>query len=305
MADEGAWALEIRDLHRSYGALRAVDGLDFAAARGQITAVLGPNGAGKTTTIEICEGLRTADSGSVRVLGLPPGRRELKHRVGVMPQQAGAYPGARCVEMVRLVAAYFADPLDPDALVAQVGLTDAARTPFRRLSGGQQQRLSLAMALVGRPELLFLDEPSAGLDVQGRHLIWDLLRSLRETGVSIVLTTHALDEAAALADQVVIVDRGQVRAAGTVAELTAGTGALRFRAPPDLDVAALSAALPAGFTATEAPPGHYVVEGEISPQILASVTAWTAERGALAQDLHVGRQSLEDLFLALTAGNGS
>jgi ABC-2 type transport system ATP-binding protein len=294
-------AVEVSDLVKRYGDVVAVDGLGFTADLGKVTAVLGPNGAGKTSTIEICEGLRRADAGSVRVLGRKPGERDLRHRVGVMPQQPGSYPGARCGEMLRLVASYFAHPLDADDLLDELGLAAVARRPFRRLSGGEKQRLSLAMALVGRPELVFLDEPSAGLDVQARHLTWDLLRSLRDEGVAVIVTTHAMDEAALLADHVVIVDHGRLVAEGTVAELTRGEqDCLRFHAEPGLDVSLLDGRLPTGAVALEASPGDYRVDGEITPSVLATVTAWAAELGAMPRDLRTGERSLEDVFLSLT-----
>jgi len=293
--------VEVRDLVKRYGDLTAVDRISFTAPSGSVTAILGPNGAGKTTTVEICEYLRRPDEGVVRVLGLEPGARQLRYRVGVMPQQPGSYPGARCGEMLQLVAAYFADPLDPAALLDRLGLGTCTRTPYRRLSGGQQQRLSLAMALVGRPELVFLDEPSAGLDVQARHATWELLRELRAGGVGVVLTTHAMDEAAALADHVVVVDHGRVLAAGSVSELTReDRGRLRFRATPGLELAALRTRLPVGAQAAETAPGDYLVSAEVTPQLLAVVTAWAADQGALAQDLQTGPRSLEDVFLELT-----
>jgi len=293
--------VEVVELVKRYGDLAAVNHLSFRAEAGAVTAVLGPNGAGKTSTIEICEGLRRADGGSVAVLGHSPGDRELRHRVGVMPQQPGSYPGARCGEMLRLIASYFADPLDPAELLEQVGLTAAARRPFRRLSGGEKQRLSLAMALVGRPELVFLDEPSAGLDVQARHLTWDLIRGLRAAGTSVVLTTHDMDEAAALADRVIIIDRGHLLANGTVAELTHDAAqSLRFTARPGLELAGLTARLPVGCVPIELTPGSYQVDGDISPSVLATVTSWAAELGAMPRDLRTGERSLEDVFLSLT-----
>jgi ABC-2 type transport system ATP-binding protein len=291
-------AVAVRGLVKTYGALRAVDGLDLDAAAGAVTAVLGPNGAGKTSTVEVCEGLRRADGGQVHVLGLPPGAPGLRHRVGVMPQLAGAYPGARCGEMLRLVASYFADPLDPGALLERLALTNVARTPFRRLSGGQKQRLSLALAVVGRPEVAFLDEPTAGLDVQARAETWQLVRDLRAAGAAVVLTTHDMDEATALADHVVVVDHGRVRAAGSVAALTAGDGGLHFRSEPGLDLSTL--VLPAGCEAREPEPGRYLVTGEVSPTLVATVTAWAARQGVLTDDLQVGRRHLEDVFLELT-----
>jgi len=297
-------AVEVVGLAKRYRATVALDGLSFAVRRGSVLALLGPNGAGKTTAVEICEGFRRPDAGTVRVLGLDPARdsRALRPRVGVMLQSGGAYPGARAGEMLRLVASYARSPLDPGELMERLGLTESARTPYRRLSGGQQQRLSLAMAVVGRPELVFLDEPTAGLDPQARRGTWELVEALRRDGVSVVLTTHYMDEASRLADDVVIVDEGRVVATGTPAELSRG-GAdrqLRFRAPSGLDLDQLLLALPDGSAAKESPAGQYVVEGDITPQLLATVTAWCATHGVMAEDLMVEQRSLEDVFLELT-----
>jgi ABC-2 type transport system ATP-binding protein len=298
-------AVEVRDLAKAYGDKRAVDGLSLLVPPGSVLALLGPNGAGKTTTIEICEGFRRPDGGSVRVLGLDPiaDAAALRPRVGVMLQGGvGGYTGARAIELLRLFASYAAHPHDPAALLDSVGLADVAQTQVKRLSGGQQQRLSLALALVGRPELVFLDEPTAGMDPQARRGTWEFIRRLRADGVSVVLTTHFLDEAEQLADTVVVIDAGRVVAAGTPAELTrAGAeGQIRFRAVPGLLLASLVAALPAGSQVTEPEPGCYLVSGEVSPQLLAMLTAWCAGQGVLADDLSVGRRSLEDVFLELT-----
>ena len=219
-------AVVVRGLTKRYGALPALDGVSLAAPRGAVTAVLGPNGAGKTTLIEVCEGYRRGDDGSARVLGLEPADRALRPRVGVMLQSGGVYPGARADEMLRLVASYAANPLPTDALLERVGLSRVSKTIYRRLSGGEQQRLKLAMAIVGRPELVFLDEPTAGLDPQSRRATWALLEELRAAGVSVVLTTHYLEEAERLADHVVVIDRGRVVAAGSPTELTGGTRSL-------------------------------------------------------------------------------
>ena len=295
-------ALDVVELVKRYSGRAVVDGLSLQVRPGTVLALLGPNGAGKTTTVEICQGFRTPDGGSVRVLGQSPREASLRPRIGVMPQAGGAYPGLRCAEMLRLVASYAAQPLDPDALLERLGLGEVARTPYRRLSGGQQQRLSLGMAVVGRPELVFLDEPTAGLDPQARHATWELVEALRSDGVSVVLTTHLLDEAERLADDVVVVDHGRVVAAGTVAELTSrgATGQLRFRSKPGLDLDQLLLALPAGCAAKESPAGHYLVEGLMDPQLLATVTAWCAANDAMAADLRVESRSLEDVFLELT-----
>ncbi len=299
-------ALEVVGLVKSYSGRRVVDELDLLARPGTVLALLGPNGAGKSTTVEICEGFRTPDAGHVRVLGEAPTSAALRPRVGVMPQSGGAYPGLRCGEMLRLVASYAAHPLDPADLLTRLGLEAVERTAYRRLSGGQQQRLSLALAVVGRPELVFLDEPTAGLDPQARHATWELVRALRADGVSVVLTTHLLDEAERLADDVVIIDAGRVVAAGTVLELTQGTagGQLRFASVPGLDLDQLLLALPEGCAAKESPAGSYLVEGPpgapVDPQLLATVTAWCAGSGAMARDLRVESRTLEDVFFELT-----
>jgi ABC-2 type transport system ATP-binding protein len=297
-------AVEVVDLVQRYGRTTAVDGVTFTLPRGSVLALLGPNGAGKTTTVEICEGYRRPDAGSVRVLGLDPVSQHaaLTPRLGVMLQTGGVYPGARAGEALSLMASFAADPLDTTMLTERLGLSSVTGTPYRRLSGGEKQRLSLAMALVGRPELVFLDEPTAGMDPQARRATWDLVSELRSDGVSVLLTTHFLDEAEYLADHVVILDDGRVVAAGTPAELTAGAGAeqLRFTATPRLPLEELLHALPEGLTATESRPGEYLLGGRMTPEVLAGVTAWCATHGALVGDMRIGRRTLEDVFLDLT-----
>lgn len=298
-------AVEITGLVKSYGSTRAVDGLDLRMERGSLLALLGPNGAGKTTTVEVCEGFLRPDAGSVRVLGLDPRRESaaLRPRLGIMPQGGGAYPGVRADEMLKLVASCAASPLDPAWLLDILGLASARRTPFKRLSGGQQQRLSLACALVGRPELVFLDEPTAGMDPQARRLVWDLLGALRADGVSVLLTTHLMEEAEALADTVVIMDHGKVVVSGAPQSLTmdeSGTAGLRFKARTRLDTALLTAALPEGYTVRESAPGTYVVVGSVDPQVVSTVTAWCAQQGVLPEELQVGKRTLEEVFLELT-----
>ena len=297
-------AVEITGLVKNYGRTAAVAGLSLQAGRSQVTAILGPNGAGKTTTIEICEGYRRPDEGTVRVLGLDPVRdaRELRPKVGVMLQSGGIPTSARAGEYLRVLARFYARPLDPAMLLERLGLTASTRTPFKRLSGGQQQRLSLAAAVIGRPELVFLDEPTAGLDPQARHATWDLITAMRAAGASVILTTHYMEEAERLADHVAIVDHGTLVAEGTPAQLTGTAGQLRFRAEPGLDTDSLLAALPPGSAAKESPAGHYLVEAHdrVDPQLLAAVTAWCAERGILAQSLRIESRTLEDVFLELT-----
>ncbi len=295
-------AILVSDLVVRYGALTAVDGLSFDAPAGAITAVLGPNGAGKTTTIEVLEGFRRPDGGQVKVLGLDPwtDHRDLVRRVGVMPQDGGVHRGIRVAEAVQLYAAFHRDPLDPDTLVDRVGLSARRTSPWRTLSGGEQQRLSLALALVGRPELVFLDEPTAGVDVAGRRIVHDLVRGLRSDGTTVVCTTHDLAEAESLADHLVIVDHGRVVAAGSPSEISgqAGPPELRFGGPPDLDVAELAVHLDAPVTETT--PGEYLVARDPDPATVARLTAWLAARDLPLADLRAGRQRLEDVFLRLT-----
>src|SRR5690349_10886465 len=207
-----------------YGDKVAVDELDLVVARHTITAVLGPNGAGKTTTLETCEGYRRPQQGTVRVLGLDPvsDRRALLPRIGVMLQGSGAWSGARAMEMLEHIATLHAHPLDTAMLADRLGLHDCGRTPYRRLSGGQQQRLGLAMAVVGRPEVVFVDEPTAGMDPAVRRTVWELFEELRADGVTVVLTTHYMEEAERLADRIHIIDHGRLIASGTPIELTRG-----------------------------------------------------------------------------------
>jgi ABC-2 type transport system ATP-binding protein len=298
-------AVEVSGLVKRYGPATAVDGLTLTAAAGEVTAILGPNGAGKTTTVEICEGYRDADAGTVRVLGLDPiaDAARLKPRVGVMLQAGGIPPAVPGGEYLRTLSRFHVKPHDPAWLLDIVGLTSHAKTPYKRLSGGQQQRLSLAAAVLGRPELVFLDEPTAGMDPQARHATWDLVAALRGDGVAVILTTHYMEEAERLADHVVIIDRGRTVADDTPAALTGSAGQLRFRAEMGLDIDSLLAALPAGSAAKESPAGHYLIEvpgGAVQPALLAAVTAWCADRGVLPSSLRIESRTLEDVFLELT-----
>jgi len=297
-------AVSVDGVVKRFGTTTAVDGLSFEVRRAEVVALLGPNGAGKTTTVEMCEGFSAPDAGTVRVLGLDPiaDTDALRPRIGVMLQGGGAYPGSKAGEMLDLVASYSANPLDPQWLLNTLGLQDARRTPYRRLSGGQQQRLALACALVGRPEMVFLDEPTAGMDAQARHLVWELIDALRRDGVGVLLTTHMMDEAEQLADRLVIIDHGRVVAAGTPAEVTSAgaEGQLHFTAPPKLDLHLLTTALPEGFSPRETTPGSYLLCGDITPQVLATLTAWCARIDVLPTDIRIDQRRLEDVFLELT-----
>jgi ABC-2 type transport system ATP-binding protein len=297
--------VELSGMVKRYGTTTAVDGLSLTAGRGEVTAILGPNGAGKTTTIEVCEGYRRADAGTVRVLGLDPARdgARLKPRVGVMLQAGGIPPAVPAGEYLRTLSRFHVKPHDTAWLLDIVGLTAHAKTPYKRLSGGQQQRLSLAASVLGRPELVFLDEPTAGMDPQARHATWDMVTALKGDGVAVILTTHFMEEAEQLADHVVIIDHGRAVADGSPASLTGSAGQLRFRAQPDLDIDSLLAALPTGSAAKESPAGRYLIEvpgGTVQPALLAAVTAWCADRGVLPSSLQIESRTLEDVFLELT-----
>jgi ABC-2 type transport system ATP-binding protein len=284
-----------------------VDGLSFSADAGEVVALLGPNGAGKTTTVEALEGYRRPDGGSVRVLGLDPvgDHARVVERLGAMPQSSRLYAAIRPREALRLFAAYYPAPTDLDELLARVGLAGRrASTPWRRLSGGEQQRLSLALALVGGPAVVALDEPTAGLDVEGRRLVRGIVAELRAAGVCVLITTHELDEVERTADRVVILDGGRLVAAGTLTELAAHAGPpqIRFGAPAGLApgvLAELSATLE-GAAAREVAPGEYAVDAEPSPANVARLTAWLARHDLPLGDLRAGRQRLEDVFVRLT-----
>jgi len=294
--------VEVEHLAVRYGDLVAVDDASFSAEQGRITVLLGPNGAGKTSTIECLEGYRRPTAGTVRVCGVNPwsDRGALNRKVGIMLQDGGIYTAIRPLEAVRLFASYYDSPREPRALLDFVGLSHRTEVPFRSLSGGEQQRLNLALAIVGNPAVVFLDEPTAGVDVSGRQLIRELIRSLSADGVTVMLTTHDLTEVEALADRIVILDNGGVVADGTPDELlSANVSDFSFRAPTGLDVEALGALV--GGSVTEPEPGRYVAGVAPTPAHVASVTNWLANHNVLIGDLQAGRQQLESVFLKLTA----
>jgi ABC-2 type transport system ATP-binding protein len=277
-------AIEVEGLHKAYGAHEAVRGLSFSVGRGEVFGLLGPNGAGKTTTVEILEGYRRRDAGSARVLGHDPGDRpaELRERVGIVLQSCGTYPHLTARETVSHWAGLYARPRDVEEVLALAGLEEAADRRARTLSGGQQRRLDFALALIGDPELIFLDEPTVGFDPAARRAAWDTVRALRDLGKTILLTTHYLDEAQALADRVAIVKDGRILAEGAPGEL--GAGATRSR---------VSWRDPAGE----------VQERETGDPttLLHELTGAALARGERVEDLRVTRPSLEDVYLELTA----
>jgi ABC-2 type transport system ATP-binding protein len=295
-------AVVVRDLTVRYGppgGASAVDGLTLEARAGEVLVILGPNGAGKTSTIESLEGYRRPAGGSISVLGLDPiaDHRQLTGRMGVMLQNGGVYPMLGPRRVLDLFSSYYPDPLATEALLDLVALRPVAATPWRHLSGGEQQRLSLALALIGRPQVAFLDEPTAGVDPEGRVAIRAVVADLRTQGVCVLLTTHELTEAEKMADRIVILSKGRVVLDGAPAELTAATGAtgLVFGAPAGLDTASLAAALGAGARVTEIAAGRYRVTGVSGPAATASLATWLAERNAALTDLVTGR-TLEEVY---------
>jgi ABC-2 type transport system ATP-binding protein len=278
-------AIEVRGLRKAYGEHEAVRGIDFAVRRGEVFGLLGPNGAGKTTTVEILEGYRDRTGGDVRVLGMDPGERavELRERIGIVLQSCGIHRHLSVREAVAHWAGLYPAPRDVDETIALAGLTASADRRTRMLSGGQQRRLDFALALVGDPELIFLDEPTTGFDPAARRNAWETVRSLRDLGKTVLLTTHYLDEAQALADRVAIIKDGAILAEGAPSEL--GAGAARYR-----------------VAWTEDGRRHERVT-EDPTALLHELTGAALARGSRLEDLSVSRPSLEDVYLELTAGN--
>lgn len=298
-------ALVVENLTVRYGDLVAVDGLSFSAHAGEITAVLGPNGAGKTTTIEICEGLRRPNSGSVRVLDLDPIRQHaaLVRQMGVMLQDGGIYPSARPIDTLRQYCGLYAvkgtAPADPEEILALVGLAERRTTPWRRLSGGEKQRLSLGLALAARPRIIFLDEPTSGVDVNGRAVIRQIVRRLADDGVAVIMATHELDEAERVADAVVIIDRGRVLADGSLDTVRRARRAVRLRTVKPL----VRNEIPADIVSwlVEEAPGHYTID-DAPPGLVAALAVWLNEHGVEVVEMRIGMASLEDVFTRLTGG---
>jgi ABC-2 type transport system ATP-binding protein len=301
-------AVRVDGLVKSYGDRPVLDGVTFEIAAAEVFALIGPNGAGKTTTVEILEGYRRADGGSVAVLGVDPvrGGRALRARLGIMLQGGGIDPRARPRELLRLFARLHADPRDVEELINVVGLRTVARTPVRRLSGGERQRLGLAIALVGRPELAILDEPTAGMDPAARSVTRDLIRGLREDGVTVMLTTHDLSDVERLADRVAILHRGRLVALGTPGEVAAsGRALLRVKLARQIDPAVLQSALAARWprltVALDAAANEAVVITGVvpDPALVAAIAAWAAEHNTLIAEMRAGA-GLEDRYLELT-----
>ncbi len=326
-------AVRADGIRKSYGRREVLTGVSFEVQRGELFALLGPNGAGKTTTVEILEGYRRVDGGTVSVLGLDPVRdgRELRPRMGMMLQEGGVDPRTTPREALRLYGRFYRDPEDPEALLDLVDLGKVAGTRYRRLSGGEKQRLGLALALIGRPELLVLDEPTAGMDPAAKQATRDRIAALRAAGTTIVMTTHELGDVERLADHVAVLDRGRLVAFGTPAELTgAGAPRVRFRLSAPLapgDAVALAAAvspggatgspargvaagatgLPAGAIVSPAGPGaQYELTGLAmppDPRLVAALASWCEAHGLLVTELRIGSASLEERYLELVGAD--
>jgi ABC-2 type transport system ATP-binding protein len=293
--------IHVRGLRKSYGSLEAVKGIDLDVHQGEVLALLGPNGAGKTTTVEILEGHRQRSAGEVLVLGHDPGRNErvLKERIGIVLQQTGVEEYLTVHEVVRMVAGYYPSPRDPDEVIELVGLAEQRNRRFRTLSGGQKRRVDMAVALAGDPELLFLDEPTTGFDPSARRQAWETVRGLTRLGKTILLTTHFMDEAQALANRLAIIDKGEIIAMGTPDEVIgagSATSRIRFRLPERLEP-------PAGLSA-QRNGSAWEIQTETPTRTIHELSGWALQTGAELADLEVTRRSLEDVYLQLTSDAG-
>jgi len=291
--------IEVRGLTKSYGDFQAVNGIDFSVDEGEVLAVLGPNGAGKTTTVEILEGYRERDAGTVAVLGVDPahGGTELRQRIGIVLQECGVDPYLSVSEVLRMNAGYYRHPRDVDEVISLVGLHEKSAARVKTLSGGQQRRLDVALGLIGDPELLFLDEPTTGFDPTARRQAWEIIKNLAELGKTVLLTTHYMDEAQALADRVVVIAEGEIVAEGTPESIGGRADAaaeIRFR-------------LPAGVRPEDLPvapqrvdDGVVVISTATPTAVMGDLARWAASRGGELEGLTVLRPSLEDVYLSLT-----
>ncbi len=292
---------------KRYGRRPVVDGVSLEVRAGEVVALLGPNGAGKTTTVEIIEGYRRADSGTVRVLGTDPWRAARAHRarVGLMLQSGGFDMRARPAETLRQYAAFHSDSIPADELIAELGLGAVARTPYRRLSGGERQRLAFAVALVGHPDVLILDEPTAGMDPEARAVVRGRIDAARADGRAILLTSHELPDVERLADRIHILVGGRIVASGSVSELAAArTRTLRFAVDRALgagEIEALGRAVGARVVASGTSGSYEVVDVQPTPALVASVASWCAEAGCLITSSRTTGATLEDTYLDLVA----
>jgi ABC-2 type transport system ATP-binding protein len=294
---EGALAVEVRGLVKSYSGTQAVRGIDLAIRHGEVFALLGPNGAGKTTTVEILEGYRTRDHGEVSVLGVDPGRQRarLKSRIGIVLQSPGIDRYLTVRETIAMYATFYPRPRPVDEVIHLVGLEEKRGVRVLKLSGGQQRRLDVAIALVGNPELLFLDEPTTGFDPSARHEAWEVIKNLATLGMTVLLTTHYMDEAQFLADRVAVIVAGQIVAEGppaTLGDRHLAKARIRYRPPA-------GATPPDGLSAPAGPDGYTEITPDDVVQALHQLTGWSIDHGASLDGLEVTRMSLEDIYLSL------
>ncbi len=297
-------SIEVNDLWVRYGERDAVRGVSLAVEPGKILCVLGRNGAGKTSTIEAIEGYRKIAKGTVRVLGMDPVRehRELVKKIGVMLQVGGIYPRMNPRQALDLYAGFYDNPVPVDEVITLAALGSAQKTPYRFLSGGEKQRLALALALIGRPSVLFLDEPTAGVDAAGKQQIRTAVADMARNGVAVLLTTHELNEAERLADNIAVVDEGRIVAEGTPSELRErfGKQTVAFRTSAAIDVASFSQRL--GLSVTAVGDNRYKLGEEAPASVVGSITTLLAEDGVDLIEMNAGRGSLEDVFLEITSG---
>jgi ABC-2 type transport system ATP-binding protein len=297
--------ISVRGLYKSYGALEAVRGIDLDVDSRQIFAFLGPNGAGKTTTVEILEGYRERTAGEVSVLGADPGNagHDWRQRIGIVLQESRMHPELTVRESIELFAGYYRTPRGVDDTVALVGLDEKADDRVARLSGGQQRRLDVALALIGDPELLFLDEPTTGFDPSARRRAGEVIASLRDLGKTIFLTTHYMEEAQELADQVAIIAGGRIVAQGTPRDLSSRDGRvslISFRLPPGVATGELPSALAATASASPGSVDQLQIQAQDPVRTLHELTGWALDRGVALAGLEVRQPSLEDVYLELT-----
>ena len=292
----------VENLSVSYGDLVAVDNVSFEAPSGGVTVILGPNGAGKTSTIEVCEGFRTAKSGSVRVLGLDPisDHRALTERMGVMLQGGGVYPSARVRDVVSHFCALHNKDVNATKLIERVGLSNRSTGTWRKLSGGEQQRLSLALALAADPDVIFLDEPTSGVDIDGRDVIADIIRDLAARGTTVVLASHDMAEAEKVATHAVLFNSGKVIASGEITSLLTSRKHLRFTSSEGLVPAELAVSIKSPVVAIG--DGVYEVASEPTPQLMTRISQWLADNSHPLLGVDMGKESLEDTYRRLTRG---
>ena len=295
-------AVVVENLTVRYGEITAVQDVSFVAPTAGVTVILGPNGAGKTSTIEVCEGFRTPTSGSVSVLGLDPGRQhhQLTQRMGVMLQGGGVYPSARVKDVVSHFCALYGKKVNASDLIERVGLTSRAKSTWRRLSGGEQQRLSLALALAAHPEILFLDEPTSGVDIDGRDTIRTIIHEASQQGTTVVLASHDMAEAQRVATHVVLFQHGKVIANAPLAEITQSRKRLRFTSTDTLDTLALSQAI--GSLVNHQGDGVYEITAESSARLVGRITQWLSDQQLPLRGIDLGEETLEDAYRRLTGG---